>query len=64
MIGMGSGEGWAGYVVGVGVMGKVGFGLLLVWSEPGRCKGGGRGVFISVSVMVGVIRDVVSFLGV
>ena len=51
-------------MVGVGVMDEVGFELLLVWGEPGRCKGGGRGVLISVSVLVGVIRDVVSFLGV
>ena len=33
MIGVGSGDGWAGFVAGVGVMGGVGFGLHLVWGE-------------------------------
>ena len=56
--------GWAGFVASVGVGGSVGFGLHLVWGESGRYKVGGRGVLTSVSVLVGVIRDVVSFLGV
>ena len=67
VIGVGSGEvwaGWAGFVAGVGVVGEVGFGLHLVWGESGWYKVGGRGVLTSVSVLVGVIRDVVSFLGV
>ena len=53
VIGVGSGEGWAGFVAGVGVMG-----------ESGGYKGGGGGVLTSVSVLVGVIRGVVSLLGV
>ena len=53
VIGVGSGEGWAGFVACVGVMG-----------ESGGYKGGGGGVLTSVSVLVGVTRDVVSFLGV
>ena len=53
VIGVGSGESWAGFVAGVRVMGKLeGY------------KVGGGGVLASVSVLVGVIRDVVSFLGV
>ena len=60
LTGVGSGEGWAGHVAGVGVMGGVGLGLLLVWGESGR-YGGGRGVCTSISVLVGVVRGVVSF---
>ena len=66
VIGVGSGDGWAGFVTGVGVMGGVGFGLHLVWGESGGggYKVGGRGIFTSMSVLVGVIRGVVCFLGV
>ena len=67
VIGVGSGEvwgGWAGFVAGVGVVGSVGFGQHPVWGESGRYKVGDRGVLISVSLLVVVIRDVVSFLGV
>lgn len=59
--GVGSGEGRAGLVVGVGVMA---FGLSLVWGESKRFKVGGRGVFTSISILVGVMGGVVSFLGV
>ena len=67
VIGVGFGDGWAGFVAGVGVMGGVWFGLHLVWGESGESgeyKVGGRGMFTSTSPVVGVIRGVVSFLGV
>ena len=49
--GVGSGESWAGLVAGVGVMG-----------ELGGYKVGDGEVLASVSVLVGVVTDVVSFL--
>ena len=53
VIDVGSGECWAGIVAGVGVMG-----------ELGGYKVGDGEVLASVSILVGVIRDVVSSLGV
>ena len=65
VIGVGFGDGWAGFVAGVGVMGGVWFRLHLVWGESGGgYRVGGRGMFTSMSLLVGVIRGVVSFLGV
>ena len=64
VMGVGFGDGWTGFVAGVGVMGGVWFGLHLVWGESGGYKVGGRGMFTSMSLLVGVIRGVVSFLGV
>ena len=64
VMGVGFGDGWTGFVAGVGVMGGVWFGLHLVWGESGGYKVGGRGMFTSMSLLVGVISGVVSFLGV
>ena len=63
-IGVGSGDGQAGFVEGVGWMGGTGFRLLLVWDASGRYKVGGRGLFTPIPVLAGVLRDGVSFLGV
>ena len=62
--GVGSVEGWEGCVVGVGLIGGIGLGLFLVWGELGRPEAGGREVSTSISVPVGVMRYVGSFLGV
>ena len=51
-------------MVGVGLIGGIGLGLLLVWGELGRPEAGGREVSTSISVPVGVMRCVGSFLGV
>ena len=44
VIGVGFGDGWAGFVAGLGVMGGVWFKLHLVWGE----SGGGGGIKLVV----------------
>ena len=62
VIGVGSGDVWAGFVAGVGVMDGVGFGLHRVCGELGGYKVGGKGVFTSMSVLIGVMYTGMYFL--